>query len=87
MPKVHTVRPARARLAAAALVAGLTLAAAAPTPAMAQDDEALVPTAPTMPRPRFADKPPVLVNMILAVLLGAAVAAPNFIPSKRGHQD
>lgn len=60
--------------------AGLTVAAMT-APVAAQS------TGPTMPRPRFADSPPVLLNMILAVILGFAVAAPNFIPSKRGHQD
>ena len=60
--------------------AGLTVALAA-APVLAQT------TGPTMPRPRFADSPPVLLNMILAVILAFAVAAPNFIPSKRGHQD
>ena len=64
--------------------AGLVVALAA-VPALAQAEAAA--TAPTMPRPKFADSPPVLLNMILAVLLTFAVAAPNFIPSKRGHQD
>lgn len=62
--------------------AGFTLFLAA-APVLAQTGGG----GPTMPRPRFADNPPVLLNMILAVLLAFAVAAPNFIPSKRGHQD
>lgn len=70
----------RKTLAAATILAAVTLTAGAAAAAP-------VPIAPTMPRPRFADKPPIVRNYILALLLGAAVAAPNFIPSKRGHQD
>lgn len=62
------------------IAAGFVLVLLA-APALAQS------TGPTMPRPRFADSPPVLLNMILAVILAFAIAAPNFIPSKRGHQD
>ena len=68
------------------LVLAAVTAAAVGLPAAAQQGvEETGP--PTMPKPRFADKPPVLLNMILAVALAFAVAAPNFIPSKRGHQD
>ena len=71
----------RRTLAGITLVAAVTAATLGASVASAQVD------APTMPRPRFADKPPILRNYVLALLLGAAVAAPNFIPSKRGHQD
>jgi hypothetical protein len=39
------------------------------------------------PVPRRADKPPVLWNyLLLLIIVGAAFAA-NMMPSKRGHQD
>ena len=69
----------RRTLAAATILATVTLGASVAG--------AAVPIAPTMPRPRFADKPPIVRNYILVFLLGAAVLIPNFIPSKRGHQD
>jgi hypothetical protein len=67
------------------VLAAVTVAAVALPAAAQQGAEETGP--PTMPRPKFADKPPVLLNMVLAVALAFAVAAPNFIPSKRGHQD
>lgn len=39
------------------------------------------------PRPGKADKPQALWMIIMAVVLGGAIAGVAFIPSKRGHQD
>ena len=39
------------------------------------------------PRPGKADRPQTLWMIIMAVVLGGAIAGVAFIPSKRGHQD
>jgi hypothetical protein len=42
---------------------------------------------PSPPRPNKADDPSVLIQYLLAVVIGAAVVFAGVIPSKRGHQD
>ncbi len=45
------------------------------------------PTNVTPPRPGNPDRPPTLMMIFMAVLLGAGVVGTSLIPSKRGHQD
>jgi len=42
---------------------------------------------PSPPRPNKADDPSVLIQYLLAVVIGAGVVFAGVIPSKRGHQD
>jgi hypothetical protein len=39
------------------------------------------------PVPRRADKPPVLWNYLLLIIIVGTAFAANMMPSKRGHQD
>ncbi len=39
------------------------------------------------PTPQRADKPPILWNYLVAIIIIAAAFGANLIPSKRGHQD
>jgi hypothetical protein len=39
------------------------------------------------PVPRKSDKPPVLWNYLVLIIIVAAAFGANMIPSKRGHQD
>lgn len=39
------------------------------------------------PTPRRADKPPIIWNFMVALVIVGAAFGANMIPSKRGHQD
>lgn len=76
-----------ARLGIACLVAGLTLAIAAPDAAAQRggrsDDDKLVP--PTTNPPRDAKSP--IMPYVFGGVLILLVVVPNVLSSKRGHQD
>jgi hypothetical protein len=44
-----------------------------------------LPTEP--PTPKRADKPPVIWNFLVALIIIGAAFGANMLPSKRGHQD
>lgn len=73
--------PRSARPFGLALAAGLLLLSAAG--AVAQDQ----PQGPRPPVPTKEDKPPIIMNYLTMVVLGAIAVGANLIPSKRGHQD
>jgi hypothetical protein len=66
----------------AAAITGMCLSLPAPVQALPQATEQVQP-----PRPRRADKPPILWAYAAVIVIVAAVGAANTIPSKRGHQD
>lgn len=68
-----------------AILAAVMITTAAPAPASAQQQPGEIQVQP--PRPRRADKPPVLWSYGAVLIILAAVFGANTIPSKRGHQD
>jgi hypothetical protein len=67
----------------AAAITGICLTLPAPVQALPQPGAEQV----QPPRPRRADKPPILWAYAAVIVIVAAVGAANTIPSKRGHQD
>lgn len=66
---------------AALIVLCFSVGAYAQTPAPPKESDARPPTA------KVADKPPLLGNIVAAVVILGAVVTASLLPSKRGHQD
>lgn len=73
------------RTLVAAAVVGSSIMAAAPAQAQPRNQKQEIRIEP--PVPRRADKPPVLWNYAVLILIVAAAFGANMMPSKRGHQD
>lgn len=67
-----------------ACLAAVLITTATPAPVVAQPQRE---TVVEPPRPRRADKAPILTTIFAGVIIFGAVFGANMIPSKRGHQD
>lgn len=71
----------------AAVIASVAALSTLPAPAQAQNAHQKAEERIDPPVPRKADRPPVLWNYLVLIIIIGAVFGANMIPSKRGHQD